>query len=108
MWLLIKEAIAIVSGLALIFYIPFNTRRIADGWVPAKFTGDAADYPAFYLKQATRFMWLGIGISGVCVALILNADGPSDWIPDVAIAAIWLVIAAMTYWSRRQIGGARS
>ena len=108
MWLPIKEAIAMISGLALIFYIPFNTRRIAGGWVPAKFTGEAADYPALYVKQATRFMWLGIAIGVVFLALVPLGDGPGEWIPDLAIAVIWFLIAMMTYRSRRQIGGART
>ena len=108
MWLWIKAAIAIGSGLTLIFYIPFNTRRIAGGWVPAKFTGDAADYPALYVKQATRFMWLGITIGLVFLAFVPLGDGPGEWIPDMAIAAIWFLIAAMTYRSRRQIAGART
>jgi len=108
MWMPIKEAIAIVSGLALIFYIPFNTRRIASGWVPAKFPGNAAGYPALYVKQATRFMWFGVAIGIVFLAFIPLGDGPGEWIPDLVIAVIWFLIAAMTYWSCRQIGGART
>jgi hypothetical protein len=108
MWLYFKEAVAIVSGLALIFYIPFNTRRIVGGWVPGKYAGDAADYPALYVEQATRFMWFGIAIGIVFLAFIPLGDGPGEWIPDLVIAAIWLVIAAMTYRSRRQIAGART
>ena len=105
MWMLIKEAVAIVAGLALIFYLPIQTRRIIGGWVPANFTGDAADYPAFWAKKAIGFMCLAIGIGVVFLALIPAADGARESIADLAIAAIWLVIAGVTYWCRRQITG---
>lgn len=108
MWLQIKAAIAIFGGIWVIFRIPSQTRRIISGWVPAKFTGNAADYPAYYVKHATRFIWVCVGIGVVCAALIPTEDRASDWIPDLAIAVIWLVIAAMIYRARRQISAART
>jgi len=105
MWLQIKAAVAIVAGLGLIFYLPIQTRRIAGGWVPANFTGNAADYPAFWAKKAIGFMGLAIGIGVVFLALIPAADGTGESISDLAIAIIWLVIAAVTYRCRRQITG---
>jgi hypothetical protein len=108
MWLQIKAAIAIVGGIWVIFCIPSQTRRIIGGWVAAKFTGNAADYPAYYVKQATRFIWVCVGIGIGCAAMIPTEDRPSDWLPDLAISVIWLVVAAMTYRARRQISAART
>ena len=103
--MLIKEAIAVVSGLVLIFYLPIRTRRIVGGRVPANFTGDAADYPAFWAKKAIGFMCFAIGLGIVFLALIPAANGAGESISDLAIAVIWLVIAAVTYRCRRQITG---
>ena len=109
MWLQMKAAIAIVGGIWVIFCIPRRiTRRIIGGWVPAKFTGNAADYPAYYVRHATRFIWVCIGIGVVCAALIPTEDRPSDWIPDLAISVIWLAVAAMIHRARRQISAART
>ncbi len=107
MWLQIKAAIAIVGGIWVIFYTPIQTRRIIGGWVPANFTGNAADYPARYVKQATRFIWVCVGIGVVCAAMIPTEDRPSDWLTDLSISVIWLIVAAMTYRARRQISAAR-
>lgn len=108
MWIYLKAAVAVVTGLWLIFYIPRRARDIATGWVPANFRGSPADYPAYWAKKSIRFMCFAMGISIVLVVLAVIGTGPADWIPDLAVAAIWLVIAGVTYRARRQISAART
>ena len=64
------ELIAVISGLGLIFYLPVRARWIGDGWVPTNFTGTPTDFRANYVRQLPRFMWFGIGVGVVFLALI--------------------------------------
>jgi len=100
---LFREILAVATGLGLLLYIPVNTRRIEEGWVPARFTGSMSEYRAVYAKQARRFAWLATGIGIVFLALIPGGEGPADWGFDLLVAAIWFGIAAMVLHSRRQL-----
>jgi len=97
------ELIAIIGGLVLCFYLPYETGKVRGGWVRKRFKGPPESFRAAYIKQLTYFMWFGVAIGAVDVVLAPLSLRRGEWVFKLISAAIWLAVAAVAYHSRGRL-----
>jgi hypothetical protein len=98
------EIIALVAALVLCVWTPIETRKVRNGWVRKKFKGTPAEFVTAYRRQLHVFTWVGgvLGLGNITLAAILDAGDPRQIVKIVA-GGIWLVAAAISFYSRRQL-----
>jgi hypothetical protein len=97
------ELIALVCGLILCIYLPIEASKVRGGWVRKSFKGTPEEFRAAYVKQVRYFMWIGVGIGVVDLALApLNAEA-GEWIFNVISGVLWLTVAAIAFHTRGQL-----
>lgn len=94
------ELIAIVGGFVLLFYIPYETNKVRNGWVRKRFKGAPEAFPAAYAKALKSYTTIGIVLG--CAGLVLAplAPEPGEWVFKLLGAAIWFGVAAVAYHQR--------
>jgi len=97
------ELIAIVAGLVLCFYLPYEVGKVRNGWVRKSFKGTAEAFRAAYQKQLKTFMVLGLVIGIVDIALAPLDQEAGEWVFKLLSAAIWLSVAAVAYHARGRL-----
>jgi hypothetical protein len=97
------ELIAIVGGLILIFYLPYEVNKVRNGWVRKRFKGAPADFTAAYAKSLKSFTTIGIVLGCVGVALAPLAPERGEWIFKLLGATIWFGVAAVAYHQRARL-----
>ena len=97
------ELIAIVGGFFLLFYLPYETNKVRNGWVRKRYKGAPADYPGANAKGLKSFTTIGIvlGCAGIVLAPIAQQSG--EWIFKLLGAAIWFGVAAVAYHQRGKL-----
>jgi hypothetical protein len=97
------ELIAIVGGLFLIFYLPYEAAKVRNGWVRKSFKGSPGDFPAAYAKGLKSFMTIGLILGCVGVVLAPLAAERGEWIFKLLGAAIWFGVAAVAFQQRSRL-----
>jgi hypothetical protein len=97
------ELIAIVGGLILIFYLPYEVGKVRNGWVRKSFKGAPADFPAAYAKSLKSFTTLGLILGCVGVVLAPLTPEGGEWVFKLLGAAIWFGVAAIAYQQRGKL-----
>jgi hypothetical protein len=96
------ELIALVCGLILCVYLPIEAGKVRRGWVRKSFKGTPEEFRAAYVKQVNYFMWIGVGIGTIDLALApLNAEG-GEWVFNVISAVLWLTVAGIGFYTKGQ------
>jgi hypothetical protein len=98
------EMIALLAALALCVWTPIETRKVRNGWVRKKFKGTPAEFVTAYRRQLRVFTWVGavLGLGNIALAATIDA-GDVRQIVKIVSGAIWLVAAAVSFHSRRQL-----
>jgi len=91
------ELIAIVGGLVLCFYLPYEANKVRNGWVRKRFKGAPEDFRPQHAKLLRSFMILGLVIGAANIVLApLNLEG-GEWVFKLVDGIIWLAVAAIAY-----------
>jgi hypothetical protein len=102
------ELLVIIAGLAVIILTPIEVNKIQKGWVRKSFKGTHAEFVTAYRKQLLVMTWLG-GVLGVAyVGLGLIADRQYEDIAKFVIAALWLGVGGISYFSREKLANVQS
>jgi hypothetical protein len=97
------EIIVIIAGIAVCILTPIEVNKIKKGWMRKNFKGTHADFIKAYRKQLLVMTWVG-GVLGVAyIGLGLIADREYSDIAKFVIAAIWLTVGAISYFSREKL-----
>jgi hypothetical protein len=92
--------LAMVCGVILLLYLPYEGRKVRGGWVRRRYTGPLDEFPAVYCRQLTAIMWMGVAIAAINVALAPLDTHRSEWLFKLLIAAIWLGAAGVALLQR--------
>ncbi|WP_137125191.1 hypothetical protein [Roseomonas sp. HF4] len=95
------ELVALVCAAALIVWTPIEARKVAGGWVRKRHKGTPEEFRAQYRRQLGLFVWLGIGIGVVNMALgvWLETEAARATI-RLATGGLWLGVAASALFGR--------
>ena len=74
--------------------------------MPKKFTGSREQYLAAFRKQLSFLIWCGLVFGVVDIGFIFIETEPGEWIVKLVGAALWLVVFAISFVSRRMLADA--
>ena len=94
------ELIAIVGGIFLLFYLPYEANKVRNGWVRKRFKGRPEAFPAVYAKSLKTFGTLGVVLGCIGIVLAPLAPEQGEWIFKLLGAAIWFGVAAVAFHQR--------
>jgi hypothetical protein len=97
------ELIAIVCGLVLLFYLPYEVNKVRNGWVRKSFKGAPEEFPAAYAKGLKSFMTIGLILGGIGVVLAPLAPESGEWVFKLLSAAIWFGVAGVSAHQRGRL-----
>jgi len=97
------ELIAIVSGLVLLFYLPYEVNKVRNGWVRPRFKGAPEDFPAAYAKALKSFTMIGLILGCIGVVLAPLALESGEWVFKLLSTTIWFGVAGVSAYQRGRL-----
>ncbi|HLY79881.1 MAG TPA: hypothetical protein VKQ70_10930, partial [Caulobacteraceae bacterium] len=73
------------------------------GKISPKFKGTPEAFAAAFRKQIGLLVWLGAVFAGLDLVLMFLDSESGEWIVKLIGAALWLAVAAVSFFSSRRL-----